>query len=226
MKSCFKKIQCALLLSLASNAYCGAMGDYSFYDGIYVGADIGVSDLNNAVTTYYPSSSQHLASTGLVGGALIGYDFTVPTLDRFKIGIEFLANAAALNASTRTNGQIGFTTQSRYNLAPRILPGFLFYDKVVGHLILGYTNANFTYQDTGHHGYLNKSTNQSGFQAGLGMKAELIQDFTLRADAVYSTYQSYSINGGTNNNLYSYQRYTNDPSTLEGNLILIYKFNL
>lgn len=226
MMSCFKKIQWALLLSLATNAYCGAMADYNLYDGIYVGGDIGVSNLNNAVTTYYPSSSQHLASTGIVGGVLIGYDYTVPTLDRFKIGIEFLANAAGLNTGTRLNNQTAFTTKSRYNLAPRVLPGFLFYDKVVGHLIIGYTNAYFSYQDTGTHGYLNKSVNQSGFQAGLGMKVELIQDFTLRIDTVYSTYQTYSVNGTSNNNLYSYQRYTNDPSTLEGNLILIYKFNL
>ena len=225
MMSCFKKIQCALLLSLTSTAFCGVMGDYNTYDGIYIGGDIGISDLNNSVTTYYPSSSQHLAATGIVGGALIGYDFTVPTLDRFKIGIEFLANAAGLNVGSATDNHTSFTTSSRYNLAPRVLPGFLFYDKVVGHIIIGYTNGNFKIEDTGVHGFINKTVNLSGFQIGLGMKVELVQDFTLRADTVYSIYQSYSINGASNNNLYSYQRYTNEPSTLEGNLILIYKFN-
>lgn len=225
MMSWFKKIQYAALLSLASNAFCGVMGEYNTYDGFYVGGDIGISDFNTSITTFYPSSTHHLASTGIVGGALVGYDYTVPTLDRFKIGIEFLANAAGLNVKSSTNSNNNMTGNSRYNLAPRVLPGFLFYDKVVGHVIIGYTNGNFNLDDTGVNGFVNKTANLSGFQIGLGMKTELVQDFTLRLDAVYSIYQSLSATGGTNNNLYSFQKYTLEPSTLEGNLILIYKFN-
>ena len=223
MMSCFKKMQLALLLLLPHTAFCGTMGDYNSYDGIYVGANIGVAVLNNSASTNFPSTSHDFASTGILGGGLIGYDFSV--FDRFKLGVEFLANASALNtASRRYTDNTSFTTNQNYNLAPRVLPGFLFYDKIVGHLILGYTNANVTVSDNGIHGFLNKSSHLSGFQTGLGMKVDLIQNFTLRADALYSVYQNLSASGGTNNNLYSLQQYNNNISTLEGNLILIYKF--
>jgi opacity protein-like surface antigen len=224
MMSCFKKMQLALLLWLPQAAFCGMMGaSYNPYDGLYVGLDVGIANTHNVAATNFPSSSLDLASTGIVGGGLIGYDFSV--LERFKIGVEFLVNATGINASSRRYfDNISFTTQERYYLAPRVLPGFLFYDKVVGHLILGYTNANITIKDNGTYGFLNKSSSLSGFQAGLGMKVDLIQNFTLRADAVYSIYQTLSANGATNNVLYSYQKYTNNLSTLEGNLILIYKF--
>lgn len=226
MMSCFKKMHLALLFLFAHSAYGGSMGfDFNPYDGIYIGADIGVSVLNVQASTYFPSSSIDLAHTGIVGGGLIGYDFNVG--QRFKIGVEFLANGTGLSASSRRlNERTSFTAQQSYYLAPRVLPGFLFYDKVVGHLILGYTNGHFTIKDSAQHGFLNKTANQSGFQAGLGMKTELIQNFTLRADAVYSIYQTLSATGGSNTNFYAYQKYNNELSSIEGNLILIYKFNL
>lgn len=224
MMSCFKKLQLAVLLWLPQIAFCGLMGaSYNPYDGLYVGADIGVINTHNTLSTNFPSASLDLAATGIVGGALIGYDFSV--VERFKVGIEFLANAAGVNAASRRySDNTSFSTQQSYYLAPRVLPGFLFYDKVVGHVIIGYTNSSFTIKDNGIHGFLNKSANLSGFQIGLGMKTELIQNFTLRADAVYSIYEGLSSNGASNTILYNFQKYTNNLSTLEGNLILTYKF--
>ena len=224
MMSCFKKIQFACLLLLTHTAFGGTMGpDYNAYDGVYVGVDVGVAVLNDAVSTNFPSTSIQLAHTGVVGGGLIGYDFSVG--QRFKVGVEFLANAAGLSASSRRFAEnTSYSVGESYYLAPRVLPGFLFYDKVVGHLILGYTNASVNFKDNGQTGFINKTANQSGFQAGLGMKVELIQNFTLRADAVYSIYQTLSGTGSSNTNLYAYQKYSNQFSSIEGNLIFIYKF--
>lgn len=114
MMSCFKKMHLALLFLLTHSAYGGMMGmDYDPYDGIYVGLDIGVSVLNNAASTYFPSTSINLAHTGIVGGGLIGYDFSVG--QRFKVGVEFLANATSLGASSRRLAEhTSFTTQQSY----------------------------------------------------------------------------------------------------------------
>lgn len=223
--SCFKKIHLAILLCISNAAFCGAMAErntYVDYDGVYIGVDVTVGDFNAAITTSYPSTYIDLSAVNISGGALIGYDFTI--YDRFKLGLEFLANANAYTTSSQMfNERTSLTAQQRYNLAPRILPGFLFYEGVVGHLIFGYSNAFITVKDNGLQGFINKSGNQSGFQGGLGMKAEFLEGFTFRADIVYSIYGNIGGNGGSNNNLYAYQSYSVSPSTLEGTATLIWK---
>lgn len=228
MMSYVKKIQFAILFCLSSTSFCGGMSNVaatsSEYDGVYLGADVTVGDFNADVTTSYPSANISLSAINVSGGALIGYDMTI--YDRFKMGFEFLANANAYTASSRFfNENTDLTAEQRYNLAPRILPGFLFYPGVVGHLILGYSNAYVTVKDNGQHGFINKSGNQSGFQGGLGMKADLLDGFSFRADIVYSIYGNLSGNGGTNNNLYNYQNYSVGVQTVEGTATIIYKFD-
>ncbi|MCX7090960.1 MAG: outer membrane beta-barrel protein [Legionellales bacterium] len=229
MMSFFKKTQLAILLCISNAAFCGAMANMvemtSDYDGLYIGLDVTVGDFNATITSSYPYGYIDLSDINIAGGGMIGYDFTI--YDRFKLGLEFLGNANAYTASVeRFRENTTLSAEQRYNLAGRILPGFLFYPGVVGHMILGYSNAYTTLKDNGQDGFINKSGNQSGFQGGLGMKVELPAGFTFRGDIVYSIYGTLSGNGGTNNNLYEFQHYSVAPSVLEGTLSIIYKPNI
>lgn len=228
MMSCFKKTQLAILLGISNAAFCGGMANVempSDYDGLYIGLDVTVGDFNAEITTSYPSGYINLSDINVSGGGLIGYDFTI--YDRFKLGLEFLGNANAYSASAqRFREGTALSAQQRYNLAVRGLPGFLFYPGVVGHMILGYSNAYTTIKDNGQDGFITKSGNQSGFQGGLGMKVELPAGFTFRGDIVYSIYGTLSGNGGSNNNLYEFQHYSASPSVIEGTLSILYKPNI
>lgn len=217
-----------ILFSLSANiALAGSMGMGEApdrYDGIYLGADIGVSNLLDKETHLIDPETHHLGSLGIVGGGFIGYDYSIA--EQIKLGIEGFINANGLNASihhydTGTN----YSVNARYNGGIRLLPGYEFNPGTIGHLILGYSNARFNVQDNGTYGYINNTFNQSGFQSGLGWKTNLFQRLAVRLDALYTTYANKSSTGiGLTGASSPYQYYINDFSTLEANLSLIYKF--
>lgn len=222
-----KKITIALFCASAGAAFAGAMGDAGTvnpYDGLYLGANVGVSNILDNASWLINPEEHDLGSLGIVGGGFIGYDYSVT--DRAKIGVEGFANAAGLNASIRHYFTgTSYSVNSRYNAGIRILPGYQFTPDTVWHLILGYSNAQFNIKDD-QYGLLNKSYNKSGFQSGLGLTSALAGGLSIRLDAMYTTYASQSSTGSSNVSSSQFQYYTNDFSTLEGDLSLIYKFNL
>ncbi len=184
----FKKTALMTLLFGVQHVYAGTMGPIEPpYNGIYIGADIGVSNLIDSTNTSYPITAHHLSATGIVGGGLIGYDYSINNL--FKVGIEGFGNANGLNASNlQSYAPISaYRVSAKYNTGVRLLPGYNFGHNTIGHVILGYTNAQFSANDNGNYGYINQEFNQSGFQCGLGMKTVLIKNLSIRADALYST---------------------------------------
>ena len=79
----------------------GTMGEVTptaSYDGLYLGADIGVSDFMVRDFTYIPPDIHTLGSLGIVGGGLVGYDYTI--YNHVKLGLEGFINATGLNAAT------------------------------------------------------------------------------------------------------------------------------
>lgn len=221
-----KKLSFILSALITSIAHSGSMGmntGFDDYTGFYLGADIGIADLIDSQSTMYPPLSHQLSATGIVGGGLVGYDYTV--YDRFKIGLEGFMNANGLNiSSTSIQNNVAYHVSASYNAGVRILPGVELYPNIIGHALLGYANAKFTIKDTGDYGYIDQMFNKSGFQCGLGVKTMLTNALALRADALYTYYGSITAVGGSNSPVYLYQTYTNQFSTIEGDLTLVYKF--
>ena len=206
----------------------GVMGDDLGSDndrGIYLGADIGVADLIDSESTASPLSTHQLSAAGIVAGGLDGYDFTL--YDELKLGVEGFINANDLNIATRQYfpTPLSYTVQARYNAGVRLLPGWALSPGTIGHLLLGYANLQLTLQDNGNYGYINQNLNKSGFQCGLGAKTNIVGSLWLRADALYTYYGTLSSVGGNNTQTYAYQTYTNNISTLEGDITVLYQFN-
>ena len=217
-----------LALALSTQSVCaGTMGAESVpYDGLYVGGNIGISNIANSTSTTYPLAAHHMSSSGLIGGGLVGYDYSVN--EKIKFGLEGFGNATGVNTSALQlyAPSASYRVGQGYNAGFRVLPGYqLPSGETVAHLLLGYTNAGFNVKDNGDYGYINKNLNQSGFQAGLGMKTRFTKNLSIRADALYSIYANASNTGISNLAPYGAQIYNNNLSTLEGDLTLLYKFN-
>lgn len=222
------------LLILASSAsFSGTMGTEQIkqtYDNFYVGADIGLSDLQDKTNHTVSPETHYLGGIGIVGGGLIGYDISMTP--RLKMGIEGFGNAAGLNTSIQHYNQttgIQDTSEkisSRYNAGVRVLPGYFFTPYNEGHLIIGYSNGGFKHTDNGTYGYLDTSFHKNGIQGGAGWKTILLNQHTiLRLDVIYTGYASQSSTGlGLSGSGSTYQYYNDNLSTLEADLSLIYKF--
>lgn len=221
-----KSIVVSVLLCFAQSAISGSTGRVlGPYDGLYMGGDIGVSNLVDSTSTTSPLAGHHMSSTGIVGGGLIGYDYSLT--GHIKLGFEGFAHANGLNASSVQlySPVARYQVSSRYNLGARLLPGYSLDERSTGHLLLGYTYAKFNVMDNGNYGYIDQNFYKSGFQCGLGMKTHVTQKLSLRADALYSTYAHASNRGTSNIAPYGQQTYHNNFSMLEGDLTLLYQFN-
>lgn len=212
-------------LLFANTVFAGDMGEPLINnDGFYIGADMGVADLIDSQSTSGPATAHQMSGTGIVGGGVIGYDYSITEL--FTIGLEGFINANGLNASNSTlSSPIStYKINARYNGGMRLLPGYQITSNTTTHLLIGYSNAQFNIKDTGDYGFINKQFNKSGFQCGLGMKTLLSSRLSIRADGLYTTYSRASNLGASNTVGYTSQMYHNNFNTLEGNLTLIYKF--
>lgn len=230
----FKTITLTLLLLSCGNGFAGAMGDDYMpptYNGLYVGGNIGIADLQDKNTHYISPEIHHLGGIGVIGGGIVGYDYSIT--EQFKLGIEGYGNATGLNTGiqhfNQTTGVQDNSEQMnmRYNAGIRILPGYQYTTDTEGHLILGYSNARFSNIDNGTYGYLDTQFNKNGFQGGIGWKATLFNQHTvLRLDAIYTRYSGQnSLGTGLAGSGSPYQFYNDTFSTLEAELSIIYKFS-
>lgn len=195
------------------------------YDGFYLGANLGVSSLSDKESTNNPIHDVHyLGAAGIIGGGLLGYDFTLK--EQWKLGLEGFINATDITLSDNQNyaPQTSYTVDMYYNTGLRLLPGYEFTPRTIGHLIIGYSYAKFAIKDNGNYGTINTQFQSNGLQLGLGMNTIVFNNFSLRADMLYTLYASQSSKGLTTTTPPSIQVYSNNLSTLEGNLALIYKF--
>lgn len=195
------------------------------YNNFYVGANLGLASLTDKESTNNPINDTHyLSSTGLLGGALVGYDFTLR--DQFKLGLEAFANVADLSIADNQNYApiTSYTVNMRDNYGIRLLPGFALTPGTVGHLIVGYSYGKFSINDNGNYGIVGTQFNKSGIQFGAGVTTALFKNISVRFDVLYTDYASQSTNGVTTTTPPGIQSYQNNLAVLEGNLALIYKF--
>lgn len=219
MKFIFQTGLIVLAILLSNCAFAGSDANF------YVGANIGAASLIDKENTNNPISDSHdLSAFGVVGGGLVGFDFTLR--DQLKLGVEGFANATSINISDNQNYApvTSYTVNMRNNLGLRLLPGYAFTPGTLGHVIVGYSSAKFAINDNGNYGIVNSQFRKNGFQFGLGLITALFNNASIRADILYTTYGSQTSYGVTTTTPATTQNYHNNLSTLEGNLVLVYKF--
>jgi opacity protein-like surface antigen len=222
MKFYFQK---SLIIGIALYSS-GIFAANNSYDGFYLGANIGAASLIDKESTDNPATDLHyLSALGVVGGGILGYDFS--PREKLKFGVEAFINATDLNIADDQNYSpaSSYTVKMYYNFGFRLLPGYEFTPGTIWHLILGYSNAEFNINDNGNYGIIDSDFNKSGFQFGLGMTTALFKNLLLRTDVLYTDYSSQTSNGITTAIPATTQIYHNNLATLEGNLLLIYKFS-
>ena len=229
MTSNFQKSMAVGLTIFSNYAFASTLSTqptHSHYNNFYIGADIGAASLMDKESTNIPIRDIHnLSAAGIVGGGLIGYDFTLH--DPWKLGLEGFMNATDLNLSTNQNyaPSASYKVNMHYNLGLRMLPGYEFTAGTVVHAILGYSYGSFHVKDNGDYGIINTQFSKSGFQCGLGMKTPVYKTLSIRGDVIYTAYLSQNSSGLTTSTPASTQIYYNNLSALEGDLSLIYKFS-
>lgn len=223
----FKK---TLLVGAIALAASGA----ALADGFYVGGDLGatsfmVKDQINQSSSGFSSS----VDTGKLGGnigLLGGYAWVFP--NQFFLGAEAFAQAtsAKINFNAAGGGSSDDAdVKLRYVYGLRVLPGYALTPDTNVYGIVGYARANVKFD--GSAGTVSGSTtkNFNGYQLGLGSMTNINKNVALRGDVIYTGYQSKTFTANatdlTDNTTNSYstsEKFT--PSSLEGNVAVVYKF--
>ena len=226
MKSSLQKGIAAAFIFFVPGVFAATLGLQPLpYNGVYIGAAVGASDLlDSEKTTNSVTDIHHFSAIGFIGGGLIGYDLTLH--NKFKLGLEGFINGTTASASATQNysPESSYNISMNYNTGLRILPGYEFSPGTVGYLLLGYSYGNFSIKDTGDYGFINQSFGENGFQFGLGIKTPIYKNFSIRGDLIYTAYASQTSYGLTNPPTET-QTYYNTPATFEGMLSLVYKFS-
>lgn len=136
------------------------------------------------------------------------------------------------NADLTTNNNSSFTLENVYGI--RALPGYQFNPNTVLYGIVGFARAHATSStytsintDTFTSSDTSDNSNFNGYQLGFGSQLDLSEHLALRADMIFTMYgtqtlanQTVTSSDGTNIQVET----TAKPSTLEGNVSLVYMF--
>lgn len=192
-------------------------------NGIYVAGDIGFANMVDSERhVTYPLSHQ-LGNTGVIGGGYVGYDYGLK--DKLRVSIEGFIDGSGINSRLlHTADNTTYKQTVNYNAGIRLLPEYVFTPYTLGHVIFGYTNANFNIKDNGAYGYIDTGFNKSGFQTGLGFTTAVKGSVLLRMDALYSIYGRQTNFGTALTPTDPPQKYMNRFALLGGEVSLIYKF--
>ncbi len=163
-----------------------ACPSYTYAAGPYIGLSAGVR--NNY-------SGAPLVYQGLEGTLSVGYAAMVSP--SFYLAGELLAGDS-INLKDYTVLGNGVRTTWSYGLG--IIPGYMITDYVLGYARVGVVRSRFT--DQGDNG--------TGWQVGLGAQTNLVQNWDLRGEYVYTGYNTISGIG--------------KPQANQFNLGVVYKF--
>ncbi|OJW47210.1 MAG: hypothetical protein BGO67_02825 [Alphaproteobacteria bacterium 41-28] len=192
-----------------------------YFDGFYIGGQVGVSSLKTKERTSNPNETHHFGDTKFAGGGLVGYDLSC---QKFKLGAEFVFNGSGTKAKAIHHfNNTKITLKNNYMWGFRALPGYEVTPGTVAHILVGYANGHFKLKDNGTYVITNRKFHKSGFQAGVGLKTLIACNFVLRVDALYTIYGSKSYAAPHTGDLTA-DRIKNKPSAFEGFVSLIYKF--
>lgn len=201
----FKKLLVASAVLAASTSVALAAnykGDYKgehapapcpvnvFAAGPYVGLSVGDRTNYSGTPTVF---------RGLDGILSLGYG-TMLNPSFYLAGEIFGLGTLNVNDMTYTSGTTNVGAKSSWGYGLSIIPGYMITDYVMTYLRLGGIRTRFNDQNV----------NVNAWQVGLGGQTNIVQNWDLRAEYVYSRYNSVSGIGNTSAN--------------QANLGLVYKF--
>lgn len=214
--------------------------------GFYIGGGLGGSKLKNTYTSTidlnadpeygYPAASGSASSSGSNWGVnstvLAGYAWESP--NSYFIGLEVFDNASSAKVSNKVtntviskgpevvatlteNIEVDVQVKNTYGI--RALPGMHFTEDTVGYGIVGLARGDMYLTSPNVEG--SGSYNLNGYQLGLGAMTNLSQHFALRGDVIYTGYASKTVytDEGDFTTINKFK-----PSTMEANLVAVYKF--
>lgn len=198
-------------------------------DGFYVGAQAGYQMANlgenidiasGAVTT-----NPNVAVNGGLAGLFLGYGMTWNNF--YYLGGEIFGNYA--NSSQGWDADLEGTAgiynsnaemNSSYGIA--VLPGLRLTDSTLTFIRLGYTWANFKYNESasifGGGSSASNSSTEGGFAYGIGMETLITGNWSLRGEYTYTNYNNFStsLGAGSSSSI--------NPSAGQVDLGVIYHF--
>lgn len=198
----------------------------AFANGFYAGLGAGFNNFNDQVkttdtTTVLNDATFSYGETSLLGTAFGGYQFNFPS--KFNLGLEAFYNFTnATDKLSDFGGSSSLTVRDSYGV--RALPGYQLAPNAEIHAIVGYVRGAFRLSDDG---FVEdspppaKNFDANGWQVGLGTGLDLMKNIALRADLVYTDYQSYTYTAAIPGGSVSYK---NSIASTVGTVSLAYKF--
>ena len=200
------KILVTSLIFASATGLAVAKGDYKgecpmppmLKGGFYLGGQVGFDSYRVREDIDTPSTSDIVANpainaTGIVGGLLIGYG---QYFNMYYLGGELFANWTGADHSYSITDNVGtynnqFEADSSYGLA--LLPGIKLNDPTLGYLRFGWNWAYVKGKENITGGVsTSKSNTSNGFNWGLGMETLLVDNWSLRAEASHTSYDSFT----------------------------------
>jgi opacity protein-like surface antigen len=163
----------------------------------YVGVSVGPTVFLNK-NNYNNDGDTSYGKAGVKGGLLAGYAYHFA--NRFNLAGEVfgqLSSAKTIDKNDFSNGGYSVTEKASYGL--RVLPGFQLTPSADIHALFGVVSGRFYSKWSPD----NKTTNRTGFQAGLGSGLKICKHLSLRGDVTYTSYSKQSINLGAGSNFKS-----------------------
>ncbi len=183
------EVPCPPPLVLRDGFYLGAQGGFDAYR---VREDIGDGFANPAIN-----------SDGGVGGLFIGYGMNVT--DMFYLGAEIFGNwsgaDSSYNVGNSLSGVYSSDFKARGSWGVSVLPGIKFNPALLIYARLGYEWADLKATESYTLGSFSESaskTNTSGgFNWGIGMETEVVDNWSVRGEYNHTDYNSFSASQAT-----------------------------
>ncbi len=187
------------------------------------------------------TTTQNGGKLGVNGTVMAGYSWSFS--NRMYLGLESFYNYSSAKvsangtSSSRNTDAVEETTSDlrlNYVYGARVLPGYQVTPDAVVYGILGVARGNFRASGTAN-AYLygsepvdgsatgSQNFNLNAYQLGFGAMIDMSEHVALRGDVIYSGYQSKTLEA-TNTATQATTTYEIVPSTVEANIVMVYKF--
>jgi outer membrane immunogenic protein len=191
----------------------------SLMDGFYFGGDVGYDIITSRARfdrsgnillhdSFVISGNPRLAATGWDGGLFAGYGKYFGCDCNFYLGGEIWGNWSSASDSlniTTPNGNAHFRVRANGDVGIGILPGIKLNHATLGYLRLGYdwgrvksngnitvfTPAPLTFSNSGN------NNNQNGWVVGFGLESLIVDNWSLRAEADYLSFNNNNSSGSS-----------------------------
>lgn len=164
-------------------------------DGIYIGLgagydtyrmhqDVSVVDIDGVIDQSNPA----INTRGFVGTLFGGYG---QYFDWFYIGGELLFNYSGANSSFSLNNYHS-NVDVRSSYGAGVIPGIRVNENSLFYARVGYVRTFFRASENGLIGSQGSSSWKGGVSTGVGIETAIYENFSMRAEYTYTTYNSFN----------------------------------